>query len=143
MYVCLNVFFKPEGEYREGDGIVTRQGQGKYTCGLSGAVYTGNWEADRMNGRGKMELAGAVYEVSPTPPVEIFVAQPLTAAKGDWKDGKMDGTGKYIWDDKSSYIGDWEAGEPHGNAKFIEHTGRLWVGSVEKGVGRGLAPEIT
>jgi hypothetical protein len=54
---------KYDGEYKEADGLVYRHGNGKYTSAYTS--YTGNWDMDKMSGRGKIDFpSGASYDVS-------------------------------------------------------------------------------
>ncbi len=42
-----------EGEYREDiDGTIYRHGFGTYRCSKTQTVYAGNWEMDKMSGKG-------------------------------------------------------------------------------------------
>lgn len=41
-----------EGEYREESGTPVRNGMGKFTCAVTGVVYHGEWNGDKMNGKG-------------------------------------------------------------------------------------------
>ena len=40
------------GEYREVDGTVVRHGAGVYYCSASQTTYNGQWDTDRMFGKG-------------------------------------------------------------------------------------------
>ena len=42
-----------EGEYKDESGVIVRHGQGKYYCATTKAVYIGNWESDKMSGKGR------------------------------------------------------------------------------------------
>lgn len=42
--------------------------------------------------------------------------------QGEWKNCKKDGTGLYIWADKSEYYGSWKEDEQHGYGVFKSAT---------------------
>lgn len=42
--------------------------------------------------------------------------------EGEWKNGKRDGHGKYVWPDKSFYEGEWVEDKANGKGKL----GLLW-----------------
>ncbi|KAI8927063.1 hypothetical protein BC831DRAFT_453746 [Entophlyctis helioformis] len=114
-----------EGEYKEMEGgINVRSGMGKYTCGVTRSMYTGSWDQDRMNGKGRLEFAsGAFYE-------------------GMWKDNQYCGPGTYKWPDGSQFIGEWHENGMNGPGKYCDATGQGWIGSVYKGGPATLAPEL-
>ena len=84
-----------------------RHGKGTYS--ERGNTYTGEWEDDKMHGKGKFTYASkAEYD-------------------GDWVANQYQGTGKYTWPDGSSYevslvfgLGDIEGGCSSTNEPFFE-----------------------
>ncbi|KAI8911741.1 hypothetical protein EDD86DRAFT_188624 [Gorgonomyces haynaldii] len=113
-----------EGDYKEFDGIIYRHGNGKYICKQTGTVYTGQWDQDKMSGKGRLEFpSGAVYD-------------------GLWKNNQYQGQGTYTWEDGSYVSGDWIDGCVSGQSKFTDPQGHGWVGQVTKGIKCVLAPEL-
>jgi hypothetical protein len=77
-----------EGEFKADK----REGRGKYVW-PSGAVYDGEWKADKIEGCGKYVFAdGDVYE-------------------GEFKAGKQEGRGIYRYANGDVYEGEWKANE--------------------------------
>ncbi|EGF81970.1 hypothetical protein BATDEDRAFT_23741 [Batrachochytrium dendrobatidis JAM81] len=116
---------KYEGEYKEIDGGgIVRNGMGKYSCGTTHGVYNGQWDHDKMNGKGRLDLeSGASYE-------------------GNWKDNQYMGSGTYRWADGSAFIGEWLENGMNGPGKYVDATGQSWTGSVVKGSVATLSPEL-
>jgi radial spoke head protein 1 len=56
-----------------------REGQGTYTFGVSGAVYSGNYVDNKKHGKGKMTF----------PDKSVF--------EGDWVEDVIQGSGTYIY----------------------------------------------
>ncbi|CAG9464701.1 unnamed protein product [Pedinophyceae sp. YPF-701] len=104
----------PEGEtrprYRHGKGTFI---EGDYK-------YEGNWEDDKMCGKGSFVFAsGARYD-------------------GEFKDNKYHGTGTYKWSDGRQYEGGWEEGKMHGKGVYLDREGHRWEGQFFNGAGPGL-----
>ncbi|KAJ3328787.1 hypothetical protein HDU76_009284 [Blyttiomyces sp. JEL0837] len=112
-----------EGSYKEIDGVgVVRHGQGKQIS--AGYTYTGGWDMDRMNGKGRLEYpSGAVFD-------------------GLWKDNEFLGEGTYQWADQSSLHGEWEGTRMTGFGKYTDSTGQGWIGAFYKGSASALTAEI-
>ncbi|KAH6572222.1 hypothetical protein BASA50_002961 [Batrachochytrium salamandrivorans] len=114
-----------EGEYKEIDGgCIVRSGTGKYTCGTSKSIYTGQWDHDKMDGKGKLEFAsGAYYD-------------------GSWKDNQYMGEGTYRWSDGTMFSGAWLENGMNGPGKYTDMDGQGWIGSIFKGKMATLAPDL-
>lgn len=118
-----------DGEYKEIEGVIYRHGSGKYQT--SETLYSGQWEMDKMTGKGyylmtkgRLEFAsGAVFE-------------------GNWKDNQFQGAGTYTWSNGSSLIGDWQENCAVGPAKYVDPEGHGWVGMMKRGSKAILAPEL-
>ena len=50
---------------------------------------------------------------------------------GEWKDDKMDGSGKLSFRDNSSYAGDWKDNKRHGKGLFLYGDGLYYIGQWE------------
>ena len=73
-----------EGEWKETNGIKSRDGMGTITCGPES--YTGSWVNDAMEGDGTYTFAsGAVYS-------------------GSFAQNKFNGSGKYQYADGAYYM---------------------------------------
>ena len=102
-----------EGEYEANSaGSIERTGFGTLTCS-EGVVYSGNWRADKMNGKGSFyHPAGMKYE-------------------GDFVDGKFEGIGRYVWPDGFYYEGEFRASKLEGRGFFRDPNGQIWLGKFE------------
>ena len=47
---------------------------------------------------------------------------------GEYKDGKFDGQGTYIWSDGDMYEGEWKDGKVHGQGTYTYSSGTKYVG---------------
>ncbi|KAJ3290789.1 kti12, chromatin associated [Rhizoclosmatium sp. JEL0117] len=113
-----------EGAYKDAEAgqPIMRHGEGKHIC--PDYVYNGNWEMDKMNGRGRLEFtSGAVYD-------------------GYWKDNKFMGQGTYSWPDGSQLTAEWERTRVNGPGKFTDKDGQNWIGMFSRGYGASLSAEI-
>jgi len=111
----------PEGP--EGDAR-TKFRHGKGTLVDGDYRYDGDWEEDKMTGKGSFTFAsGASYE-------------------GDFVDGKYHGKGTYKWADGRVYAGDWASGTMHGQGSYTDATGHVWVGQFYNGAGPGLTRRV-
>lgn len=55
---------KYDGEYKEVDDVIYRHGIGTYFCSVTNTTYTGQWDMDKMSGKGKIHFSSdAFYEV--------------------------------------------------------------------------------
>ncbi|KAJ3242560.1 hypothetical protein HDU81_000005 [Chytriomyces hyalinus] len=112
-----------EGAFADGGSTIVRQGEGKHIA--PNYIYTGNWEMDKMHGKGRLEFldTGAVYE-------------------GLWKENRFMGQGSYKWSDGSILTAEWEGNRVNGPGKFQDSAGQSWIGLFNKGVGSTLSAEI-
>ena len=62
---------------------------------------------------------------------------------GNWKDGKYDGKGLYVWSDGSKYDGDWVSNRAHGSGTFIDTDEQIWIGQFAKGNGEALYNQLS
>ena len=109
-----------DGEYKE-DGGVVKHGLGKYSDFNSKSIYYGNWEKDKMNGKGKLQFqSGAYYE-------------------GNWVNNTFQGFGTFVWPDSSSLSGEWENNSLSGPIKYI-YQEIPWIGQFNKNC--VLSPEM-
>ena len=109
-----------DGEYKEEGGIV-KHGLGKYSDFTTKCVYYGNWEKDKMTGKGRLDFpSGAYYE-------------------GSWLNNAFQGPGIFSWPDSSSLSGEWENNSISGPVKYISED-IPWTGSLKKNC--ILSPEM-
>lgn len=95
-----------------------RHGKGTYS--ERGNTYTGDWEDDKMHGKGTFAYASkAVYD-------------------GDWLSNQYHGAGKYTWPDGSSYEGSWEENTLHGEGVYTDSEGHRFKGEFFNGKGNNL-----
>merc|ERR1719494_1553174 len=109
------VYMFPNGDKYDGeinhsvDGVIMTSGYGKHQS-VEGVVYEGNWQEDKMNGRGKLvHPSGAIYE-------------------GDFSNNMMHGQGKYIFPDASVYEGPFLENRMQGHGDFTDSSGQVWTG---------------
>lgn len=103
------------------DADYRRSGTGRLEM-TNGDSYTGEFEADRLTGKGIYSFAsGDIYE-------------------GDFVDGVKDGAGKYTASDGSIYEGEFKNDMRHGKGKHISAEGDIYEGDfvndVKSGEGR-------
>jgi hypothetical protein len=53
---------------------------------------------------------------------------------GEWKDGKMNGNGKYEWDDGRYYSGEYLNDKKHGFGEYKWISGKVYIGLWSNGV---------
>ncbi|XP_069012974.1 MORN repeat-containing protein 2 [Embiotoca jacksoni] len=115
----------PNGDKYEGEcsrsecGAMVRSGTGKHTS-ASGVVYSGEWNEDKMHGRGILQHpSGALY-------------------KGEFKDNMYHGTGIYTFPDRTVYKGHFHKNRLDGDGIFIDSQGRIWTGEFHSKAALGL-----
>ena len=103
------------GEWREPKGGVRqRHGAGKYTDGDE--TYEGQWVNDVLTGDTcVVQLAGGAEY------------------RGEMKDHKYEGPGKYTWTDSATYQGGWMNSKMHGEGTFTGPDGVNWTGTFRNG----------
>jgi hypothetical protein len=114
-----------EMAYADGGVYVGLFVEGK-RCGLgsmeysSGATYDGEWENDRVHGKGTRKGIKFEYE-------------------GEWENGKRHGNGIMMFADGLVYEGEWENGKRHGNGIMKYADGDVyngeWVNDEKSGKG--------
>lgn len=111
-----------DGEYKEEGGVV-KHGLGKYSDFSSKSVYYGNWEKDKMSGKGRLDYpSGAYYD-------------------GVWHNNTFQGQGTFVWPDSSSLSGDWESNSLSGPIKYISEE-ISWSGNYSGKKPCILSPEF-
>uniref|UniRef100_A0A672ZLI4 MORN repeat containing 2 n=1 Tax=Sphaeramia orbicularis TaxID=375764 RepID=A0A672ZLI4_9TELE len=115
---------KYEGEYcSSASGVMVRSGTGKHTS-ASGIIYTGEWQDDKMNGKGTLQHpSGAQYE-------------------GEFKDNMYHGTGKYTFPDGSIYTGHFHQNRLEGDGAFTDTLGLVWIGEFHGKEALGLKMQL-
>ena len=86
----MNNYFFIEGEYQQNnnDGGLERKGEGTHVTS-DGVKYVGQWDSDKMNGKGRMEFpSGTTYE-------------------GEFVNNMFHGQGIYRWPNGSFYEGEF------------------------------------
>lgn len=72
-----------EGEYAGEGATIVKQGYGKYSDSTTKIVYTGNWEKDKMSGKGRLDFpSGSFYT-------------------GNFSNNCYNGNGVFSWSDSS------------------------------------------
>ncbi|KAJ3127309.1 hypothetical protein HK098_006488 [Nowakowskiella sp. JEL0407] len=100
---------------------IVRHGNGKYECAVTKREYIGNWENDRMFGKGMIKFPnGSSYEG------EIF-------AQGNFVSNKYHGVGTYRWADGTTYTGEFEENEMQGTGKYKDGQDQSWIGQFTRG----------
>ena len=115
--------FTYEGEWRDGK----KHGKGACTYHDNGDDYEGEWAEDKWHGQGVWTLRGADGAVH-----EKFV--------GSMAQGRMHGSGQYLYSDGSVYDGEWEDNRMHGAGCFTFANGNKYVGDFidDAKEGRGV-----
>ncbi|KAJ3274170.1 kti12, chromatin associated [Terramyces sp. JEL0728] len=115
---------KYDGEYREVDGSIYRHGLGAYECVQTQTTYTGQWELDKMSGKGKIEfVSGDSYD-------------------GMWKENQYNGQGTYTWSTTEKLGGEWIDNCVQGLGIYDDEGKIKWAGEVAKGVASVMVPRL-
>ncbi len=67
----------------------------------------------------------------------IYVYPEKSRYEGDWKNSKKNGKGKYIYSTGDIYDGSWVDGQMHGYGKYTFHNGSYYEGNFKNGVEEG------
>lgn len=106
------------------DGAIFRHGQGTYECVQTQTVYTGQWELDKMCGKGKIEfVSGDSYD-------------------GMWKDNQYYGQGVYTWATTERLAGEWVENCVQGLGVYYDEEKIKWTGEISKGIASIMVPRI-
>lgn len=104
--------------------VMVRHGVGKNVCGKTGCIYSGDWDTDKMDGKGRLEFPnGAVFE-------------------GNFHANVFQGQGEYKFADQSKFTGSWDGGVPHGAGAFVDKSKHKWAGQFFNGNAKGLVAEL-
>ncbi|XP_064597026.1 MORN repeat-containing protein 2-like [Liolophura sinensis] len=122
--VCKGIYIFPNGDKYDGFYIQINGSQERCGTGtnhfVDGIVYEGQWENDKMNGKGKLtHPSGATYE-------------------GDFVDNKFNGMGKYSWPNGSYYEGQFVENRMEGEGQFTDTEGQNWTGTFRFKAAPGL-----
>ena len=143
------------GDSYEGNFLNSRyHGYGKYIDISEDAVYVGDWNNGKEDGKGKIVFG----EKSETPQAYYdgdfkngkwhgygtkYWGESGQYAKnkyqGEWKNGEPGGFGTYHWADGSFFVGEWENGEQHGKGIYTFPDGEKLESVWRKGYCRELA----
>merc|ERR1711862_384334 len=108
------------GEFEAGRIV----GTGKMTYVDSGSYYEGQWQADKPHGLGKLSCPGGVYE-------------------GQFAFGVKQGHGLMVWANGDEYDGDWAIDQMTGFGKLTSKTATYdgkWEASMFSGKGKLIWP---
>lgn len=100
------------------------------------------WNLDKAD----YQPAPMGFSKNPTQPVASWGNEVFFSYDGQWKDGKMHGHGKYLYDDKVyyGYVGEYKNNKMNGEGKATYSSGAtyegLWENSKYSGKGRSTAP---
>ncbi len=145
------------GDSYEGEFLDVYHGYGKYTDVSEDAVYTGEWENGKADGKGKV-----IFGKNSKHPYGYYDGEWKNGKRhgygikywgesgqwannkyeGEWKDDVMDGHGRCDWADGGYYIGEWENGEQHGKGTYTFPDGEKLESTWEKGYCRELAIKL-
>jgi hypothetical protein len=103
-----------EGEYSGEGSSIVKQGVGKYSDSVSKAVYNGNWEKDKMSGKGRLDFpSGSYYE-------------------GYFTNNSFNGQGTFTWPDATSIQGEFSENSLAATSiKYIQDD-IVWSGTYKK-----------
>lgn len=110
---------------------------------IGDTVYTGNLVNGWLDGQGRMERDGAVWEGTwvggQLHGKGTFIGINGNRYDGDFVYGSIHGQGKYTYEDGSSYEGAWENGQRHGHGTYNWPNGNSYTGDWVSGerVGSG------
>ncbi|XP_060529435.1 MORN repeat-containing protein 3-like isoform X2 [Cylas formicarius] len=114
-----------------------------------GDQYIGEWKDDKKSGKGKIiTRAGELYEgdlegnrrhgfgvlARKLPNRDVFEL----IYRGDWKNGKMSGTGLRIFPDGGFYVGGWKNGKREGHGRHWYSDGAFYDGQYKNDMRHGL-----
>ena len=111
---------------------------------VDGDVYEGDWVDNKANGKGQFIHNGIIYngfwKDDKQNGTGIEKLEDIYTYEGDFVNGKKEGKGKYIWSDGSSYEGDFKDNGFNGKGIFIWKNGRTYEGDWEynKMKGKGI-----
>jgi hypothetical protein len=92
--------------------------------------YTGEFSKGLKHGKGKLQF--------------LSIKQQGSFYDGDWVNGKMEGSGKYMRPDGSTYSGAWIDGRMHGNGIEMKCNGvEVYDGSWKNGRRHGKGSLMT
>ncbi|KAJ3215720.1 hypothetical protein HK099_006238 [Clydaea vesicula] len=106
----------------ESKTTIVRHGFGKNICGRTMVIYEGEWNMDKMDGKGILTFPNGVEY------------------NGNFKENKFQGNGEYRFSTGSKYQGTFDSGLPHGNGCYIDD--HKWIGTFFKGKAVGIV-ELT
>lgn len=100
--------------------------------------YEGEWLDDKRTGQGKMIWkSGAVYEGAwkngNINGIGKYTDTSGNTYEGEYKENKWDGQGKFIWSTGEVYEGEWKNGKRDGHGKYTNADGETWEGEWKEG----------
>jgi len=114
------------GEFKDGK----YNGQGTHTH-TDGTKYVGNWKDDEFHGFGTFQRFGTQQT-------------PVSTHVGYWREGLMQGKGKFILHDIMEYVGEFKDGEENGQGTVTYiNAGTKYVGEFKDGRENGKGTHTT
>ena len=137
-----------EGEFKEDNGVIIREGIGKYIDTIEETIYEGSWVNDKSEGYGRFTITNAdtktdIYEGSFRDDVfsgkGTFNLGDGGKYIGDFEDNFMHGQGIFLYPDKSKYEGGWVQDERCGYGVYTDPVGGIYEGQFKSDKFNGRA----
>jgi hypothetical protein len=99
-------------------------------------LTTEKWKIGRVN----IDYAPVGFANNPSQPFHSLGNEFYFSYDGNWKSGKMEGLGTYLFVDNTSYVGHFHENRPHGYGKTSYKHGQSYEGEFENGLfsGKGI-----
>jgi len=108
-----------------------------------GSAYNGEWQNSVMTGVGIINFSDGLSEYSGEwkegkPDGQgYFIYSNGDRYDGAWKNGQMDGRGLYTFQNSEIYKGGWKQNESHGYGKYVYRDGNIYEGLWQHGKRQG------
>jgi len=146
------IYTYSDGRTYEGQWMFgKRHGRGIFMMG-NGKKYVGEYWKGKENGQGTLTQSdGRVFSGTFKDGKALVVKEENTEQSteenkevnkefpngekyiGEWRNGKKNGHGTYIWTNKTKYVGGWKNSFYHGQGTFTWADGRKYVGRYQDG----------
>eukprot|EP00744_Colponema_vietnamica_P017701 GILI01024903.1.p2 GENE.GILI01024903.1~~GILI01024903.1.p2 ORF type:complete len:459 (+),score=59.82 GILI01024903.1:36-1412(+) len=113
------------GQIYEGEWFLgARNGQGTLHALNINTTYDGKWSDGKKHGKGELTEPEGVY-------------------RGDFRDGKIQGLGEYVYVDGHVYRGEWKQELYHGTGTYLYPSGTKYDGVWRAGLEHGRGTKVS